>query len=104
MCGDLCAVRMDNFTDLGERAPADLKEMPMAEQRRKRKVTMAEKAQAEGSFDGMGNWIPPQHVQDQMKARGQKAKYEAKVPYEREDSGAYKKNAPAPDKVLHDRE
>ena len=39
-----------------------------------------------------------------MKARGQKAKYEAKVPYEREDSGTYKKGAAEPDKVLHDKD
>ncbi|MCF6228271.1 MAG: phosphomethylpyrimidine synthase ThiC [Planctomycetes bacterium] len=82
MCGDLCAVRMDNFTDLGDRAPADLGDMPMADERKKRRVTLAEKKQAEGSFDEMGNWIPPQHVQDKMKAKGEEAKQAAKVPYE----------------------
>jgi phosphomethylpyrimidine synthase len=106
MCGDLCAVRMDNFTDMGERAPADLTEMPMADERRKRKVTLAEKAAAEGSFDEYGNWIPPQHVQEKMQARGKQAKLEAKVPYEREDSKSYKQKSGAqgPEKVLRDKE
>src|SRR5690606_18313936 len=107
MCGDLCAVRMDNFTDLGERAPADLSQMPMADARRKRKVTMAEKQAAEGTFDEFGNWVPPQHVQDKLQARGKQAKLEARVPYERDDSGQYKarKGAGAEaDKVLHDKD
>lgn len=105
MCGDLCAVRMDNFTDLGERAPADLTQMPMAEDRRKRRVTMAEKAQAEGSFDERGNWLPPQHVQQAQRAKGQQAKLEAKVPYERADSGNYHKGAaPEAEKLLRDKE
>jgi phosphomethylpyrimidine synthase len=105
MCGDLCAVRMDNFTDLGERAPTDLREMPMSEDRRKRRVTLAEKAQAEGTFDELDNWIPPQHVQEKMKARGAKAKLEARVPYERADSGNYRTGAGAePEKLLRNRE
>lgn len=105
MCGDLCAVRMDNFTDLGSRAPADLKEMPMADERRKRRVTMAEKQAAEGSFDEMGNWLPPKHVQEKQRAKGQQAKLEAKVPYERADSGSYKKGAaPEPEQILRHKE
>jgi hypothetical protein len=89
MCGDLCAVRMDNFTDLGARAPADLKQMPMSDDRKKRRVTMAEKAAAEGSFDELGNWIAPAHVQQKAQARGKQAKLDARVPYERADSASY---------------
>lgn len=105
MCGDLCAVRMDNFTDLGTRAPADLKQMPMSDDRKQRRVSMAEKAAAEGSFDELGNWLPPQHVQDKMKARGEKAKLETRVPYERADSGSYlNKGVAEPEQVLRDKD
>jgi len=109
MCGDLCAVRMDNFTDLGSRAPADLTQMPMSDDRKKRRVTMAEKAQAEGSFDELGNWLPPKHVQDKQKAKGQQAKLEAKVPYERSDSGSYRtrsagKGVAEPENALRSKE
>lgn len=96
MCGDLCAVRMDNFTDLGERAPSDLTDMPMSDDRRKRRVTLAEKAAAEGSFDELGNWIPPQHVQDKMKERGQAVRENLHVPYE--SRGA------SPEPVPHDKD
>jgi len=65
---------------------------------------MAEKAQAEGSFDEMGNWLPPAHVQAKQKAKGQQAKLDARVPYERADSGSYDSGAAEPERVLRDRD
>jgi len=59
MCGDLCAVRMDNFTDITGRKPADLTQMPMSEDRKRRRATIAEKRAQEGSFDESGKWRPP---------------------------------------------
>jgi hypothetical protein len=46
-------------------------------------------------------------VQEKMKARGQQAKLEAKVPYERTDSNSYKANKGAgaeSEKVLRNKE
>ncbi|NUO17286.1 MAG: phosphomethylpyrimidine synthase ThiC [Planctomycetaceae bacterium] len=64
MCGDLCAVRMDNFTDLGKgRAPADLRAMPMSKDRedlRRKKATIAAKKAQEGYFDDNGVWVAPE--------------------------------------------
>jgi hypothetical protein len=61
----------------------------MSEDRKKRRDTMAEKAAAEGSFDELGNWIAPAHVQQKAQARGKQAKLDARVPYERADSASY---------------
>ena len=84
MCGDLCAVRMDNFTDLGTGgAPADLTDMPMIKDRLKRRATLAEKAAVEGSFDDYGNWLPPERMQEKQRARGEAARKAVAVPYER---------------------
>jgi len=64
MCGDLCAVRMDNFTDLGKgRAPSDLTKMPMSKDRdelRKKKASLAAKKAQEGYFDDNGVWVAPE--------------------------------------------